>query len=220
MIHPYLRTPAAIPFEIAYTLSVGTAVVAFPRSLVSPGARAFAWWLVAGAVSSVITAYFALNGVPNHDLFRYYQLLSVLLLGLVGSRLLADPQLQRVAVVTAGLYSIFWAVMVRWVEAKDYFSNYTAPGEQAVCLVLGVLLVAQGIRSSDGSPWRHAETWIGLGLVLTGGTGVIRAPIAGEVAKHSPELARNLYTFTGFFTDIALILYCIAYRSRRIVWTR
>jgi len=87
-------------------------------------------------------------------------------------------------------------------------------------LLVGILLVAESIRISDRSPMRHAEGWIGLGLVIAAGTGIAMSPITAEIARHSAAQAAVLRQITQGFTLIALILWCIPYWKRGVTWTR
>ena len=200
---------------------VGVPIAVWGRSHSSRGARTFAWWLALGGATSVTGFAMALTGTHNIKLGLAYQLCSALLMSLTGYRLLSGPRQRRLVVVCAAVYALFWLVMiVSGIEARDWLSSYTNPGEQIVLLLVGILLVAESIRISDQSPLQHAEAWIGLGLVIAAGTGVAISPIIAEMARHSVAKAAVLRQITQGFTLIALILWCIPYWKRGVTWTR
>jgi hypothetical protein len=206
--------------DIAIALNVTTAIVVWPRSLLSPGARAFAWWLVLGGTFSVISLVTAFNGINNHDFFQWYRLFSVLLLGLTAKRLVSDPRPRRMIAAGVMLFIPFWIMMTLSLDSLTWFSSYTDPTSQAIGLIVGILLVAESIHHSDDSPFRRPEAWLGIGLVLACGPAVARFPIASLLATRAPELSAKLYAAAGLSNDVALILWCIPYWKKDVTWTR
>jgi CDP-diglyceride synthetase len=207
--------------NVGVTLSILAAVVVWPRSMRSPGARAFAWWLALGAVTNILGSILARGGANNHEFFLWYRLFSVLLLGLVGYRMLPDQAHRRlVLAVTIGYVVLWCALILTGVESPTALSHYTSPGEKLVGLIIGILLVAESIRSGDDSPLHHPEAWLGIGLVLSSATGLTLFPIMAEVMRRSVDDALRLRAISSIINDVALLLWCIPYWKKSVTWTR
>ena len=218
---PLLLGVAAALRIIGTALSIAAPVLVAPRSRLSAAAWSFFWWLVLGAISNIVSALMVSRGMNNQAVLLTYRLLSVLLLGITGYRLLTIPKQRQLIVGITILYVVLWlGLTLTGVEPPHAISRYTSPGEKIVFLVMGVLFVAESIRASEASPFRHPGSWIGIGLVLAGATGVAVFPITAEVFKRSREYASLVKPFSSVFSDIALILWCIPYWKRSVTWTR
>lgn len=218
---PLLLAVAAALRIFGTALSIAAPLVVAPRSRLSPAAWSFFWWLVLGGVSNIVSGVMMTRGMNNQAVFLAYRLLSVLLLGITGYRLLTRPKERQLIVGITILYVVLWlGLTLTGVEPPNAISRYTSPGEKIVFLVLGVLFVAESIRASEASPFRHPGSWIGIGLVLAGATGVVVFPITAEVFKHSRGYASLVKPFSSIFSDIALFLWCIPYWKRSVAWAR
>ena len=207
--------------DVGATLSILVALVVWPRSLRSPGSRAFAWWLALGAVANIVGGILARNGINNHEIFLCYRLFSVLLLGLVGYRMLPDRAHRRLVLAVTIGYAVLWAALIlTGVESPTAVSHFTSPGEKLAGLIIGILLVAESIRSSDDSPLHHPEAWLGIGLVLSCATGLALFPIMAEVMRRSVADALRLREISSVINDVALLLWCIPYYRKGVTWTR
>lgn len=215
-----LWTPLAILPGIETILGIVAAVVAWRGSDRSPGAQSFAWWLVLNISVDLTALGLALQGINNHQLIQVYRLCSLLLLGLTAYRLLpGQPQRRLVAWGTAA-FVVFWLVMTFSVESTTEISRFTAPGEKVAGVLLGLLLVAESIRSGDDSPLHRPEAWIGIGLVLASAPSLVTWPVMAQMIHTSNTLPRLLNALSGLFTDMALILWCVPYLKKNVTWTR
>jgi multisubunit Na+/H+ antiporter MnhC subunit len=209
--------------NVGIALSILVAIVVWPRSLRSPGARSFAWWLALGAVTNIVASSLGRSGVNNHEIFLWYRLVAVLLLGLTGYQMLPDQSRRRFVVAVTITYVAAWLVLiVSGVESRTALSQFTSPGEKLVGVIIGILLVAESIRSSDASPLHHAASWLGIGLVLSSATGLAVFPIMAELVRRSPtdSTAMLLRQISSVINDVALVLWCIPYWKRGVTWTR
>ncbi|MES2305642.1 MAG: hypothetical protein V4558_09045 [Gemmatimonadota bacterium] len=196
------------------------AIAVWVRVPPSPGARSFAWWLVLGAASNVLAFLMGMHSINNHDLFHWYDLFSAMLLGLTGYLLLSDQRQRRAILVGMMVFAIFWALLTAGGDGLEFYSKYTSPGESFVGLSIGILLVAEAIRSSDDSPWSKPEAWLGFGLVLASAPALGTSPIVNALAQTSRSAAMMVYRVSQTFSYVALILWCIPYWKRSVTWGR
>lgn len=216
-----LLDPRFLLTNLAIVINLVGGIIAVLGSGRSHGARRFSWWMVLNAVGSVGGLTLALLHKNNHGFYLVYRLCSVLLLAATAQVLVTSKPLRQVAVLLASVYVVLWlGLTVSGIEAINWISIYTSPGEKAYGVIVGTFLVATSIRDSDGSPLKHAEAWLGLGLVLASATSLVMSPIAAELSRTKPDQALLLRQMSGVFTDIAVVLWCLAYRKRSILWTR
>ncbi|MES2124022.1 MAG: hypothetical protein V4503_04960 [Gemmatimonadota bacterium] len=206
--------------QLAEGLSLGSAIVSIPRAGRSKGAAIFSAWLVVSAISTVVGTYAVSRGIHTNQIYQWYRLLTVILLTAVCVRMVADPRPRQLIIGVAVAYLLLWLAAVLRLEAGAPFSNFSYPATQAVGLLVGILLVRQALRRDDLLPFRQAETWLGIGLILACSTGMIRNPLLAIAGPDHRALSGKIYHLTGLFNDVSLILYCIAFWARSIIWTR
>lgn len=208
--------------NIGFVLSVIAAVVAWRRSTASRAARTFAWWLVLGAVTNFLNGFFGRQGVQNTEFAHWYRLFSASLVGLTGYLILPEKRDRIIlASVTVG-FIVFWITMtLTGLEGPKSMSRFLDPAETGVGLITGVMLVAAAIRHSDASPFARPEGWLGIGLVLSCAPSLLVFPITTELYRRNPGLAvPPLTKIANLINDVSLLLWCIPYWKRSIVWTR
>lgn len=213
--------PRYLVNNIGLLSSAIAAVVAWRGSGRSDAARRFAWWLVLGAVFNLVGSYFGRQGITNLDIYHWYRLFSVLLIGITAHRLLTEPMLRRLVIGLGSIFVAFWVSLpISGAESTTSISRFLAPAESAFILTVGVLLVAESIRNRDGRPVDQAEYWIGVGFVVAAATTLVSWPIMAELYARSPSQAVLVSKGRSLIGDVALLIWCIPYWKRSVVWTR
>lgn len=216
-----LKSIAAAISQFGLALSILVPVVAWPRARRSPVAWAFFWWLVLGGTANVVARLAAKIFRNNHPVFLGYRLLSVVLLAWVVSRTLTERSHRRVVYAAAALYAVIWlGVIVSGAESPLKPSLFTSPAEKLALIASGIVLVHQAIRNAEHTPFGQAQSWLGIGLVLSGATAIAAFPLLAATMESSPEYAELVKPFASICSHIALILWCIPYWKRGVVWTR
>lgn len=205
---------------LAEVLSLGSAVVSLPRAGRSKGAALFSAWLVVSAFFTVAGVYATSRGIHTNQIYQWYRLLTVILLTAVCVRMVPHRGARKLVIGVAVAYLLLWLSAMLHLEADALFSSYSDPAMQLVSLLVGVLLVRQALGRDDLLPFKQAETWLGIGLILASSTGMIRNPLMAIPGPDQRALSIQIYHLTGLFNDVSLILYCIAFWARSIIWSR
>lgn len=216
-----LKAIAAISGQVGSVLSILVPIVVLPRARRSPVAFVFFWWLALAGATNIIAKAAAILFQNNHPVYLGYRLISVLLLSRIAYLSLDGARSKKVVVYATMVFLVIWVgVIASGAESPLKPSLFTSPAERVATLLTGVFMIGAAIRETEVPPMGQAATWLGIGLVLAGGTGAAVFPIIAETMVRAPEYATLVKPFSAVFSHVALIIWCITYWKRGIVWTR
>ncbi|MEO5799342.1 MAG: hypothetical protein ABIZ70_10575 [Gemmatimonadales bacterium] len=128
---------------------------------------------------------------------------------------------RRGITVAAAAYAALWTtVWAMGLEPRGTFAIYTSPGEKLVNVIVGVMLISSAISNSAFPPLRQAASWLGIGLVLAGATGIAAYPLSQAMQAASPAHSWMVKPFASIFGHVGLVLWCIPYWKKNVVWTQ